>query len=76
MIFGIFGTMFAVCMMIFLAFCFSKVLFGILIWCLIKLPLTIVLFAVGTVLCCTIILIPLGLMCFRIGGGLLMPCAC
>ncbi len=63
----------AICLLLFLGFCFSGALFAFIFWLCIKLPLSLFFFIVGTLLCCTIILIPLGIMCFKIGGGMLVP---
>lgn len=41
-----------------------------LIFCL---PCAIICAAVGIVLCCTLILIPVGIGCFKLAGGLLNP---
>lgn len=40
---------------------------------LICLPCAIVCAMAGVLLCCTLILIPLGIACFRLAGGLLNP---
>ena len=42
-------------------------------WLCIRLPITIVLWALGLVFCCTLILIPVGLGLFRAGLGVLIP---
>ncbi|MDO4513571.1 MAG: hypothetical protein Q4B72_05995 [Lachnospiraceae bacterium] len=47
-----------------------------LVWLFVRLPLSLVLLAVGIVLCCTIILIPLGVMMIRGGCRLMMPVMC
>ncbi len=72
--FGIIGTGLTVFFVLALMLCFAKFFFGAFFWIVIKLPLTIIFFALGVVFCCTIILIPLGLLCFKIAGGMLVPC--
>lgn len=42
-------------------------------WLFIKVPLAIILFLVAICLCLTIILLPLGILCFRAGLKLLVP---
>ena len=44
---------------------------GALIW-MIKLPVAVIMFVIGAVCCCTIILIPVGLILFRTGGAILI----
>ncbi len=48
-------------------------LFSLLFWVGVKLPLAIILFAIGTVFCCTIIFIPIGLGCMKHALRLLFP---
>ncbi|MGN0364348.1 MAG: YccF domain-containing protein [Suilimivivens sp.] len=43
---------------------------------LICLPCALICALAGLVLCCTLILIPLGLACFKAAGGLLNPFRC
>lgn len=43
------------------------------VWLFIKIPLAIILWGLGLAFCCTIILIPLGIGCFRGGLRLLLP---
>ena len=42
-------------------------------WLFIKIPLAILLFFLGMILCLTIILLPLGILCFKAGLNLLIP---
>ncbi|MCR5585155.1 MAG: hypothetical protein K6F63_06975 [Lachnospiraceae bacterium] len=74
MIFGFLGALAAICVLFFIGFCFSSFLFGFVFWLFIKLPIAIVFAAVGLVLCCTIILAPLGIMSLKIAGGMFVPC--
>ena len=73
MLLAIFGTLFTLCVLFGLGFFFSKTVFMLLIWLVVKLPITLIFMAFGIVLCCTIFLIPLGVMCFKIAGGMLVP---
>jgi hypothetical protein len=43
------------------------------IWLCIKLPIAFILILIGLVLCCTIILIPIGIGAFKAGLSLLTP---
>ena len=53
-----------------LAFSLTGALIGALLW-MIKLPVVLAMWAIGAVLCCTIILIPVGLLLFKSGGIIL-----
>lgn len=54
-----------------LAFSITGALIGALLWVL-KLPVALALWIVGIVCCCTIILIPVGLLLFKTGSILLI----
>ena len=54
-----------------LAFYLTGAILLALLWML-KLPVALVLWVLGTVCCCTIILIPVGLILFRAGAGILI----
>lgn len=43
------------------------------LWLIIGLPLSLVMLVLGCALCCTIILIPLGLVCLKAGMFFLVP---
>lgn len=43
------------------------------LWLMIGLPVSLVMLTLGGILCCTIILIPLGLLCMRAGMFFLVP---
>ena len=43
------------------------------LWLLIGLPVSLVMLVLGGILCCTIILIPVGLLCMRAGMFFLVP---
>lgn len=71
----ILGILFILATIIFgVAFVFSAVglLLRILYFICIALPISIVLGAAGILLCCTIIGIPLGLMCLRGAGSMFL----
>lgn len=53
-----------------LAFSVTGAVLMALLWML-KLPLVLVMWVLGAVCCCTILLIPLGLILFKAGGVLL-----
>ena len=54
-----------------LAFSITGALIGALLW-MVKLPAALALWTVGIVCCCTIILIPVGLLLFKTGSILLI----
>ncbi|MDO5573708.1 MAG: hypothetical protein Q4G60_06990 [bacterium] len=60
-------------LMIWIGFKLTGAVFGALIWLFIKLPIALVLIALGIVCCCTIILIPVGVGLFKSAGWLMMP---
>ncbi len=60
--FALFGAMLSV-----LGACLMAVF-----WCAVRLPLALFFYALGTVLCASIILIPFGLMSFRLGTDILI----
>ena len=43
------------------------------LWLMIGLPVSLVMLTLGGILCCTVILIPLGLLCMRAGMFFLVP---
>jgi hypothetical protein len=56
-----------------IGFKITGALLAVAIWLFIKLPFAFITFMIGFVCCCTIILIPIGLGCFKAGMSLLMP---
>lgn len=71
-------------MVTFLVFTILSALFGLAfyltgavaaaaLWLFVKLPLGIVLLAIGVGLCCTLLLIPLGVPCLKSGVKLILP---
>ena len=59
--------------MLWLGFKLTGALLSACIWAFIKVPLGFCAWGIGLVLCCTIILIPVGLWFFKIGFKLLIP---
>lgn len=71
-------------MITFLVFAILSALFGLafyltgaiaaaLLWLCVKLPLGIILTVLGAVLCCTLLLIPLGIPLLKAGVKLILP---
>lgn len=54
-------------------FFITGVLFTAFVWVFIKLPVGLIALALGLVMCCTIILIPLGIGLFKTGFKLIIP---
>ena len=73
-LFFLFLIVFAVLgLLLWLAFAITGGLILTGFWLFIKVPLAILLFFLGMILCLTIILLPLGILCFRAGFKLLIP---
>lgn len=49
------------------------VLLGALLWIFVEIPLALIFFILGVVLCMTIILIPIGMVFFKIGAKIIIP---
>lgn len=56
-----------------LGFKITGALFKALFWLVVLLPITLVIWALALVCCCTLILIPIGLKLFKLGGKILIP---
>ena len=56
-----------------LVFGFAGILLSLGFYLCIKLPFSLLMLALGLVLCCTIIGIPLALLCFHAAGSAAMP---
>ncbi|MDO4493059.1 MAG: hypothetical protein Q4C53_04130 [Clostridia bacterium] len=56
-----------------LAFRLTGALIAALLWLFVKIPLALVFWVLGLALCCTLILIPLGLRCLGLGTRLFIP---
>lgn len=73
-LFFLFLIVFAVLgLLLWLAFAITGGLVLTGFWLFIKVPLAILLFFLAVILCLTIILLPLGILCFRAGFKLLIP---
>ena len=71
-----FGFLFTVLFTMFLlwiGFKLTGALITACLWLMIGLPVSIVMLVLGGLLCCTIILIPLGLICMKAGMFFLVP---
>ena len=56
-----------------IGFKLTGALLAAVFWTLIEIPLGMVTMVLGVVLCCTIILIPIGLLCMKTGFRLMVP---
>ena len=56
-----------------IGFKLTGALIGAVFWSLVEIPLGIVAMAIGLALCCTIILLPLGIGCMKAGVRLIVP---
>lgn len=68
-----FVSLLLLCVLFGIGFSITGLLIGTVFWVAVRLPLSIMCFAVGLVCCVTIILIPLGLLLFKLGIRLLLP---
>lgn len=59
--------------MLWLGFTLTGAVLAAIIWLFIRLPLALTAWVIGLVLCCTIILIPLGILFFKGGLKLIVP---
>ena len=71
--FGLFLTVLLAIFMLWIGFKLTGALITACLWLLIGLPVSIVMLVLGGLLCCTIILIPLGLICMKAGMFFLVP---
>ncbi len=70
---GLFLTVLVAIFMLWIGFKLTGALITACLWLLIGLPVSIVMLVLGGLLCCTIILIPLGLICMKAGMFFLVP---
>ncbi len=56
-----------------IGFAITGAILSACIWAFIKLPLGLICVFLGIALCCTILLIPLGLGMMKLGGSLMLP---
>lgn len=68
-----FVSLLLLCVLFGIGFSITGLLIGTVFWVAVRLPLSIMCFAVGLVCCVTIILIPLGILLFKLGIRLLLP---
>ena len=71
-----FGVVFSLAIlwcMLWIGFKLTGAIFAACIWLFIEVPLSFVVWAIGLVCCCTIILIPVGLWFFKLGLRMLIP---
>ena len=59
--------------LLWIGFRLTGALLAAFLWLIIKVPLTLILWCLGLVLCCTIFLIPIGIRLFGTGLHLLLP---
>ena len=60
--------------MLWFGFKITGALLSACIWLFVLLPVSIVLMVLGIALCCTIILIPVGVLLLKMGCRVLVPC--
>ncbi len=70
---GFLLTMFLVMFLLSIGFRLTGALIGAIFWLAIQIPLAIVAMALGLAFCCTILLLPIGILCFKAGFKLLIP---
>ena len=61
-----------ICLLFFVGYKISGAVFKILIWLCILLPISLCLWGLAIVCCCTLILIPIGIKLFRAGIALIL----
>lgn len=66
------GVIFTI-LMLWVGFKLTGAILTACLWLMIGLPISLVMLILGGVLCCTIILIPLGLLCMKAGMFFLVP---
>jgi len=66
-----FSILFVLCVLFWIGFKLTGALLAASLWLFIKVPLSLLCFFLGAALCCTILLIPLGIRCFKLGFFLL-----
>lgn len=70
---GFLLTMFLVMFLLSIGFRLTGALIGAIFWLAIQIPLAIIAMALGLAFCCTILLLPIGILCFKAGFKLLIP---
>lgn len=70
---GIFVLFIVVAFVLWIGVMLTGALLAAGVWLFIKIPFALLLWAVGAILCCTILLIPLGMNCFGLGLRMILP---
>lgn len=70
---GLIFTIMCLGFLLWLGFKLTGAILTACLWLMISLPISLVMLALGGILCCTIILIPLGIACFKAGMFFLVP---
>lgn len=70
---GLFLSVFITMFLLWIGFKLTGALITACLWLMIGLPVSIVMLVLGGLLCCTVILIPLGLICMKAGMFFLVP---
>ena len=70
---GLFMTVLFTMLLLWIGFKLTGALITACLWLMIGLPVSLVMLVLGGILCCTIILIPVGLLCMRAGMFFLVP---
>lgn len=66
------GLLFLTCML-WVGFKLTGALLAACVWLFIQLPIAMIIMVLGIVLCCTLILIPIGIGCMKMGIRILVP---
>lgn len=61
------------CVLFWIGFKITGVILGAIFWLTVELPVSLLLWSLGLVCCCTILLIPLGLKFFAWGAHVMVP---
>ena len=61
-----------ICLLFFVGYKISGAVFKILIWLCILLPISLVIWGLAIMCCCTLILIPIGMKLFKVGVAVLI----
>ncbi len=71
--FSILFVLVILCVLFWIGLKVTGALLAAAVWLFIKVPLAIFFCALGLVLCCTLILIPIGVKCLKLGVKLFLP---
>ncbi len=70
---GFIMTLLLVMFLLWIGFKLTGAILTACLWLMIGLPISLVMLVLGGILCCTIILIPVGLICMKAGMFFLVP---